>query len=69
MFIYSIPTINYGRTSLPRSSSVSNTDEIHPRYDVMIKYFVENIIGYIAPLEKIMLQELLLIQLPLDGLS
>jgi hypothetical protein len=32
----------------------------------MIKYFVENIIGYIAPLEKITLQELLLIQLPLD---
>jgi hypothetical protein len=43
----------YGRTSSPTTSSVLHGDEIHPDYDIMIKYLVNNIIGYTKPFRKI----------------
>jgi hypothetical protein len=39
---------------LPYNSfSVLHGDEIHPDYDIMIKYLVNNIIGYTKPFRKI----------------
>jgi hypothetical protein len=43
----------YGRTSSPTTPSVLHGDEIHPDYDIMIKYLVNNIIGYTKPFRKI----------------